>query len=94
MINEMKFENIKSVHIDVKAYLNTCKFKYTIVFADPPYNLPWLDELPDLVSSSGVISEDGFFILEHPKEISFRSHKLFFEHRNYGSVNFSFFRPQ
>ena len=91
MVNEMKLENVKPIHIDVKAYLNTCKFKYDIVFADPPYNLEWLEEIPVLVISSGVIREDGFFILEHPKNISFTSHKLFFEHRNYGSVNFSFF---
>ena len=93
MVHEMKFENIKPIHIDVKAYLNTCRFKYDIVFADPPYDLSWIDELPDLVISAGVISEDGFFILEHPKGSSFTTHKLFFEHRNYGSVNFSFFRP-
>jgi 16S rRNA (guanine966-N2)-methyltransferase len=89
---EMKFENIKPIHIDVKAYLKTCRFKYDIVFADPPYKLTWLESLPDMVTSSGVIKEDGFFILEHPKEISFNSHKLFFEHRNYGNVNFSFFK--
>ena len=88
----MKFENIKPIHIDVKAYLNTCTFKYDIVFADPPYDLAWLKEIPTLVFSSGVICKDGFFILEHPKGLSFTSHKLFFEHRNYGSVNFSFFR--
>ena len=92
MINEMKFENIKPIHIDVKAYLKTCGFKYDIVFADPPFNLAWIDELPDLVTSSGVIKDDGVFILEHPKDKSFTSQKLFFEHRNYGSVNFSFFR--
>ena len=92
MVSEMKIENIKPIHIDVKAYLKTCTFKYDIVFADPPYNLEWLQALPDLVTSSGVINEEGFFVLEHPKHLSFTSHKLFFEHRNYGSVNFSFFK--
>jgi 16S rRNA (guanine(966)-N(2))-methyltransferase RsmD len=91
MVDEMKFENIKPIHIDVKAYLKTCRFKYDVVFADPPYNLPWLDTLPDLIASSGVIKDEGLFILEHPKDLSFTSHMLFFEHRNYGGVNFSFF---
>jgi 16S rRNA (guanine966-N2)-methyltransferase len=93
MIDEMKFECIKPIHIDVKAYLKTCRFKYDVVFADPPYNLAWLDTLPDLITSSGVIKDDGFFILEHPKDLSFTSYKHFFEHRNYGGVNFSFFSP-
>lgn len=93
MVDEMKYENIKPIHIDVKAYLKTCRFKYDVVFADPPYNLAWLGTLPDLITSSGVIKDDGFFILEHPKDLSFTAHKLFIEHRNYGGVNFSFFSP-
>jgi 16S rRNA (guanine(966)-N(2))-methyltransferase RsmD len=92
MIRELGFENIKAIHIDVKSYLKICKIKYDIVFADPPYDLPWLENLPDLVIDSGIIKKDGFFILEHPRKIKFSSHRLFFEHRNYGSVNFSFFR--
>jgi 16S rRNA (guanine(966)-N(2))-methyltransferase RsmD len=92
MSAEMKFENIKTIHIDTKAYLKVCKFTYDIVFADPPYDLRWLDTLPDLVLTSGMLNENGIFILEHPKSIGFTSHKHFFEHRNYGSVNFSFFR--
>jgi 16S rRNA (guanine966-N2)-methyltransferase len=94
IINEIGFENIRTIHIDVRAYLRTCSFKYDVVFADPPYDLKWLKELPDMVTGSGVIKEDGFFILEHPKALSFSNHPQFFEHRNYGGVNFSFFKPQ
>ena len=91
IIKELELDNVKTIHIDVKAYLKTCSVKYDIVFADPPYELSWLSNLPDLVTQSGVIKADGFFILEHPRDLSFTSHKLFFEHRNYGGVNFSFF---
>jgi 16S rRNA (guanine(966)-N(2))-methyltransferase RsmD len=93
ILRELGFDNIKPIHIDVKAYLRTCSVKYDIVFADPPYELSWLNELPDLVTGAGIINEDGFFILEHPRDMSFTGHKLFFEHRNYGGVNFSFFHP-
>jgi 16S rRNA (guanine(966)-N(2))-methyltransferase RsmD len=94
IIKELGITNIKTIHIDVKAYLKTCTVKYDVVFADPPYELSWLKEIPDLVTGSGIVKEDGFFILEHPRDMSFSSHKLFFEHRNYGGVNFSFFRAQ
>jgi 16S rRNA (guanine966-N2)-methyltransferase len=94
IIREFDFKNIKPVRIDVKAFLKTCTAKFDIVFADPPYELPWLKDLPDLVSAAGVIKEDGFFVLEHPKALNFKDHRLFFEHRNYGGVNFSFFRPE
>jgi 16S rRNA (guanine(966)-N(2))-methyltransferase RsmD len=91
ILKELDLQNVRPIHIDVKAYLKTCSAKYDVVFADPPYELSWLKELPDLVTQAGVIKDDGFFILEHPRGISFASHKLFFEHRNYGGVNFSFF---
>jgi 16S rRNA (guanine966-N2)-methyltransferase len=93
IIRELEFSNIKAIHIDVKAYLKTCTAKYDVIFADPPYELSWLKEIPDLIAGSGIIKEDGFFILEHPRDISFGGHDLFFEHRNYGGVNFSFFKP-
>ena len=91
-IKELEFKNIKPIHIDVTSYLKICSFKYDIVFADPPYDLKWLKELPDLVTGADIINKDGFFILEHPRSLKFFTHKLFFEHRNYGGVNFSFFR--
>lgn len=93
MISEMKLENVKALHIDVKAFLKTCTYKYDLIFADPPYDLPWLKDIPDLVIGADILNGAGFFILEHPKDYSFNTYPEFFEHRNYGSVNFSFFAP-
>ena len=53
IINDIGFENIRTIHIDVRAYLKTCSIKYDIVFADPPYDLKWLKELPDLGNRIG-----------------------------------------
>jgi 16S rRNA (guanine(966)-N(2))-methyltransferase RsmD len=92
IIRELGFENIKPLHIDVKAYLRACKIQYDLVFADPPYELAWLKEIPDLVLQSGIMKDEAFFILEHPRNMSFSDHPCFFEHRHYGGVNFSFFR--
>ncbi len=94
IIKDLGINNIKTIHIDVRAYLKTCSVRYDVIFADPPYKLSWLNEIPDIVVSSGIVKEGGFLILEHPRDMSFSSHKLFFEHRNYGGVNFSFFRAQ
>lgn len=92
ILKELNLTNIRPVHIDVRAFLKTCRDKYDIVFADPPYNLPWLQDIPDMVAGSGVLADSGFFILEHPRNLDFKDHPLFFEHRNYGGVNFSFFK--
>ncbi len=90
-IKEIGFTNIKPIHIDVKTYLKACRFRYDIVFADPPYDLKWLADIPDLVMKSGVLKDDGIFILEHSGSVSFSESENFMEHRNYGAVNFSFF---
>ncbi len=90
-IDKIGFTNIKPIHIDVKTYLKACRFKYDIVFADPPYDLGWLKSIPDFVLESMILKEEGFFILEHPRLMDFKKNKNFFEHRSYGNVNFSFF---
>ncbi len=78
---------------------NTAPFD--IIFADPPYDLPKLDKLPDLVlrpswitpdGLSSWLAPDGIFILEHGKDYDFSSHPLFHELRTYGAVHFSFFQ--
>ncbi len=71
IIKDMEMTNIKPIHIDVRAYLKTCRFKYDIVFADPPYELKWLKELPELISEANVLKEEGFIIIEHPKSHEF-----------------------
>lgn len=92
IIKDIGFKNIRPIHIDARTYLRTCQVKYDVVFADPPYDLPWLTDLPSLVMDAGILKEQGFFVLEHPRDISFSDNPGFFEHRHYGGVNFSFFR--
>lgn len=77
---------------DVFKYLARCTEKFDIVFADPPYQLENLAELPDIVMARDILSEDGLFILEHGKDYDFTDQPNFVEHRQYGSVNFTFFR--
>jgi len=89
---ELDINSITPVHSNVKTYLRSCKEEsYDIVFADPPYDLDWLEGIPDMIIQSGVIAENGILILEHPASISFVGHKNFSENRKYGNVNFSFF---
>lgn len=77
--------------LDVRKWLKICHKQYDIIFADPPYALRWLPELPDLVITSGAVHNETIFILEHPKSYNFSGHPLRADHRKYGNVNFSFF---
>ena len=64
---------------------------FSFIFADPPYALPNLPDIPDLVLQSGILAPGGVFVFEHGKQNGFSSHPCFREHRAYGSVNFTIF---
>lgn len=83
--------NIHVVRADVFDLLKRANRRFDIVFADPPYALEGLASLPDLVFDRQVLTDDGIFILEHPREFSFEEHPHFWQHRAYGKVNFTFF---
>lgn len=91
-IKALKIENIKPLRLDVRDFLKICRHKFDIIFADPPYDLPWLKEIPDMIFKSNILTEGGFLIIEHPGEIRFDDHPSFYERRKYSRVNFSFFR--
>ena len=63
---------------------------FDIIFADPPYALENLADIPD--ATLPLLKEGGVFILEHGKNLDFTNHPRFVDHRAYGSVNFSFFQ--
>ena len=76
---------------DVFRYIEKCHDRFDLIFADPPYALTRLAELPDLILGKGMLSDDGMLILEHGKDHSFAEHPHFIQERVYGSVHFSFF---
>lgn len=84
--------NAAILKADVLKFVPKCSEQFDFVFADPPYALPELPELPELILSSSVVREGGIFVLEHGKHNDFSSNPHFIEHRAYGSVNFSIFR--
>lgn len=77
--------------LDVRDWLKICHKQYDIIFADPPYALRWLGEIPAKVMASGAVHDSTLFILEHPKSMDFKNTERYSEHRSYGNVNFSFF---
>ena len=84
-------QNLHVVRTDVFDLLKRADKKFDIIFADPPYALETLPQLPDLVFEHDLLTDDGIFILEHPGEFQFEEHPHFWQHRHYGRVNFTFF---
>lgn len=77
---------------DVFKFLKTCRQSFDFIFADPPYALRELAQIPDLILESMLLRPDGLLVFEHGKDHDFSQHPRFMEHRQYGSVNFSIFR--
>ena len=91
VLDNLQIENARIFKTDVFRFLFKYQGQFDIVFADPPYDLPQFNDVPDAVFSGNILKTNGLFILEHPKEHSFSKHPQFKEIRNYGKVNFSFF---
>lgn len=77
---------------DAFKFIEKCHQQFDFIFADPPYQLPELPELPSRIFNAGILSPGGLFVFEHGKHNDFSTHPLFIDHRAYGSVNFSIFR--
>ena len=93
-LRQLKAEDdVTLLRADVLRFLKKAPGSYDFIFADPPYALPQLEQLPDFIfNDSSILHPEGLFVLEHGKTQDFSQHPHFIGHRAYGSVNFSFFR--
>lgn len=89
--DELKIDNLSLLKADVFKYINSCHTQFDMIFADPPYDLANLAEIPNLIFARNLLKVDGLFVLEHSSKNNFQLHPNFVDYRNYGSVNFSFF---
>ena len=90
-IRELDFDGVTPVCEDALRFLKKPYQSFDIIFADPPFDHIRLDQIPDMIFSTEILSKDGWFILEHPAKHSFTAHPHFLQHRRYGGVNFSIF---
>ena len=89
---KLNISNLNAIKADAFGFINRSYAKYNIIFADPPYDLKGIDQIPDIIFSRDLLEEGGCFILEPSANYKFDNHLFFSEHRYYGSVNFTFFK--
>ncbi len=77
---------------DAFRFMKACRQQFDFVFADPPYALQELPQIPALVFEQNLLNNGGIFVFEHGKQNDFSGFPQFVERRQYGSVNFSIFR--
>jgi 16S rRNA (guanine966-N2)-methyltransferase len=91
VVDKLKIENARVIRDDAFRFIKFTKYKFDIIFADPPYDFPYIAEVPPAVTQSGILNPGGLLIVEHSKDQNFVKAPFYSETRQYGKVNFSFF---
>jgi 16S rRNA (guanine966-N2)-methyltransferase len=77
---------------DVFQFLESQTSQFDVIFADPPYELPNIPKIHELVFSRKLLKPGGLLIIEHGVKTKLEELEGFVQKRNYGNVNFSFFQ--
>lgn len=83
--------NIHIIRGDVFKFMKQTTDRYNFIFADPPYALANIDEIPVLVFEKNLLLPGGIFIMEHEVRNDYSKHPNFLRMKNYGTTVFSFF---
>lgn len=86
--------NWQLVRDDVFRFIRRCNSSYSLIFADPPYALKELKDIPGLILQTDMLKEGGLLVFEHGKDHSFEDNPYFIRHISYGSVNFTFLKKE
>ena len=82
---------IQTFKDDVFKYLELETEQFDLIFADPPYDLNRIPEIPKIVFEKNMLSPGGLLIVEHQSLQNLSNHPAFTEQRTYGHSAFSFF---
>jgi 16S rRNA (guanine(966)-N(2))-methyltransferase RsmD len=85
-------EKIKTYKADVFKFLELETEQYDLIFADPPYDLNRIPEIPKIIFEKTLLLPGGMLIVEHQSFQNLSNHPAFIEQRKYGHSSFSFFR--
>ena len=85
-------DKITILRADVFKYLKQTNSTFDYIFAGPPYPLPKLPLIPDIIFENNRLNEGGLCIIEHNANNNFEKHPNFIESRNYGEAIFSYFQ--
>lgn len=90
---KIDFRAIRTQRMDVFRFIQSANDSFDFVFADPPYDLGQLPQLPKLILEQGLVKPAGWLVIEHPSRRKLIDHQGWVETRNYGNCAFSFYQP-
>ncbi|RLD73091.1 MAG: 16S rRNA (guanine(966)-N(2))-methyltransferase RsmD [Bacteroidetes bacterium] len=84
--------DIQVIRSDVFRFIKSSPFTFDLIFCDPPYDLPEISKISEMIFRFDLLHTNGLLIIEHPGTLDLSGQLGFTEHRKYGHVNFSFFQ--
>ncbi len=90
--HKLKIDNLAIYRSEVFKFLDKTSHRYNVVFADPPYQMDKIADIPQYVFDKGVLHSNGLLVLEHSKQNDFGQHPYLLQSKKYGNVHFSIFR--
>lgn len=85
------FEQVDVRKGDVFKLLKQMTGSYDLIFADPPYNMPNIPQIPVMVKEQQLLKPEGLLIVEHQSNMKLHNQPGYTETRKYGNSSFSFF---
>lgn len=90
-------EEKKLFLMDVKRFIATSALSYSIVYADPPFNMEGKVELAAVIDKNGLVKPGGLFIIHYPEEEKNQwpetiGNLVFKDERKYGRSMLRFYR--
>lgn len=94
IITKHNLDEIEPTKADVLKFLAQETKQYQIIFADPPYDLPSIPLIPELVFKNNLLAPNGILVVEHATYTKLNQQKGYTHTRKYGNSSFSFFENQ
>jgi len=91
IVKQYGLDSVQPVKADVLKYLEVETEKYDLIFVDPPYDLPQMNQIAPIVFRKDILKVGGYLIVEHHSMKKIDNDPHFVEQRKYGSSSFSFF---
>lgn len=77
---------------DVVKFLEKTNDTYDLIFADPPYEVKFHEEILAKIKERNLLNEGGLVIIEHGKRTDLSKLEGYEDSRSFGNVVFSFFK--
>lgn len=89
-IKAFDFNRASVYTMNVETFITKTTEQFDLIFADPPYDSPTIQDLPLRIASTNLLKEDGLLIVEHRQRTTMSIKPS--DERRYGDSVFSFYQ--